>query len=876
LSEGTGNQKDAARFALALGLTAPSREASRLLRGGGGIVAIFVAFFVVAVVAGGLLVRRQTRVLRERAFGFVSSVAIYRSGLLERWLDERRGDALVASRDPVLARGFDGGAATSAATRRLSLIARAYGYSSLVALDRDGRPRFSHGDAPELLAPDVVARARRAMEATAIDVVGLRPTRGPAPRLAFDLIAPVIDEEAAPGRVAGALLLRVDPERVLVDVLAIAPASSPSGELSLVVGHGRDAVFAYPRRHGTARPMVTAEPPADPRAPEAIAASGATDFSGARDEAGEPLIAFAAPLPGFDATTVGHIQTAELVGEGARALWLTISLLGGAFLGVALLARWGWARRARAALRASEEKFRIIFETMQEGYILSAIEGAILLVNPAAVRMLGYPDEKALLGKSMPDDVFTDPEERRLLRERVLKDGVVQGYKATFKRADGSPVIVEGNVRLIRGEDGQPLGLEGIIRDMSAHYQIRADLIAAREAAETTAQAKSQFLANMSHEIRTPLNAIVGLGHLLLRGDLPARERTYVNQIQASARILLGTVEDVLDFSKIEAGRLELERVPFSLDEVVGNVVSVLGVQAQAKGVALSTSLGGDVPRALVGDPLRLGQVLMNLVGNALKFTRAGEVVVEVAVVERGADDAALRFAVRDTGIGVTAEQLDRIFEPFTQADGSTTRQYGGTGLGLTICRQIVEAMGGKLEASSSPGVGSTFYFAVRLPVRDAAAPRAAETAPGERFAALEVLRGARVLVAEDNAINQEVARELLEGAGLHVTIAVDGRDAVEKVLADPKLELVLMDLQMPRLDGLAATRELRARPELAHLPIVAMTAHALVAERERCLAAGMDDYVSKPFEPADLFSLIARRLAGRGSGREGSRTARA
>jgi two-component system sensor histidine kinase/response regulator len=257
---------------------------------------------------------------------------------------------------------------------------------------------------------------------------------------------------------------------------------------------------------------------------------------------------------------------------------------------------------------------------------------------------------------------------------------------------------------------------------------------------------------------------------------------------------------------------------------------------------------------------------------NALKFTPEGKVVIEITLVEGDldGDGARLQFAVHDTGIGVTREQITRIFEPFTQGDGSTTRQYGGTGLGLSICRQIVEAMGGRLEATSTPGRGSTFFFAARLPVCDGVAapgpPPARLAAPRTDRAAtpLQVLRGVRVLVAEDNAINREVAREILQVAGLRVTLVDDGRAAVERALTDHEIEIVLMGLQMPRLDGLAATREIRSHAELARLPIIAMTAYALAAERDRCLAAGMNDCVSKPFEPAELFALLARWVTHR------------
>ncbi len=874
MKEAERQRTEAARSVMALRLPAPSREASRLLGGGGGIVAIFAAFFVVAVVAGGLLVARQKGRMRARARGFVSGVADFRTMQLRRWVDERRGDALVTRADPILAHALAAGPTAAkdedGAAKRLALVATAYGYTALVGLDPKGERRFGFGAEGQLVSPEWTARAREAMKTGSIQVLGLRRTDTSPPGLAFDIVAPVMLEGPNAKVVAGALVLRTDPSRVLFEVFDIAPATSLSGELSLIVGTGPGALFVHPKHQVEGHTWIATQPSATNDMPEARLARGITDLAGATDEGGKPILAVARPLPDFGATLIGQIETDELVGEGARALWLMVSLLAGLFLATALLARFGWARRTREALRANAEKFKIIFETMQEGYILSTAEGQILLVNPAMGHMLGYANPNELLGKSMPTDVFVDAGERTRLRGLLAEAGTVKNFKATFKRTDGSPVIVEGNVRLVKDETGAPVGTEGIVRDMTAHYQARAELIAAREAAEAAAVAKSQFLANMSHEIRTPLNAIVGLGHLLLRGELPTRQRTYVNQIQSSARMLLGTVEHVLDFSKIEAGKLELEAVPFQLDDVIEDVVGMLSAQAQGKGVALVTALPADVPRALLGDPLRLGQVLTNLVGNALKFTRAGQVTLAVERIELGVQGALLKFSVRDTGIGISADQLARIFEPFQQGDGSTTRQFGGTGLGLSISRQIVDLMGGRIEATSTPGAGSVFSFAVLLPLRTEAGAPAASTADD----VLAVLRGARVLVAEDNAINQEVARELLEGVGVVVFMADNGQDAVDTVLAsNGAIEAVLMDLQMPRLDGLAATRALRAHAALARLPIIAMTAHALVAERERCVAAGMNDYVSKPFEPSELFALLARVLAGRqlgsGAGRD-------
>jgi PAS domain S-box-containing protein len=845
---------------------------SGLVQARTGIVAIVAAFFVVTVAAGLLLVARQRRQLQAGAEGFVGAFVEFRTREFGRWLAERRANAAVESRDPVLAAALASpdSAAAAAARARLALLAKSYGYTTVAAVDGGGR-RIVVGDDP--LPTDADRRARAVMESKRGQVVGPRWDESRRAPLDLELYAPVYAEGGGRETPVGALVLTIDPGDILAAIFGVAPTASRSGEASVVMRGGGEAFTIYPKRRGTGVPWIARRALGPFMSPEAIVERGGENLSGAIDEDGAPLVAYARALPDLEGIVVGHIRESEMWGPATRSIWLTVTLLGLLFLGVALVARYHWISRTREALLAEEEKFKVIFENMQDAYMLSRLDGTIVLVNPALVKMLGYEREADLLGKNTGRDVFVDAEDRAQLRAKLISTGEVRGHKTSFKRADGTRVIVEGNVRLVRDERGAPAGVEGVVRDMTAHYRIRADLEAAREAAEIAAHGKSQFLANVSHEIRTPLNAIVGLGHLLLSTELPPKQRDYVGKIHSSARILLRTVDDVLDFSKIEAGKLELERTSFRLDEVLADLGSVLAVQADGKGISFVVTVGDDVPRSLIGDPLRLGQVLTNLVANAVKFTEKGGVTLRVALASRNDGEARLRFAVEDTGIGITPSQLAHIFEPFTQADGSTTRRFGGTGLGLTICRQVVEAMGGQLAATSVPSSGSTFTFEIPLRVSAAEVASADAARPGgrgESFLATPSrrLRGSRVLLVEDNAINQQVARELLEAAGVAVSIADNGRAAIDVVAASGgALDAVLMDLQMPGMDGVAATRAIRSVAANADLPIIAMTAHAEVTERERCLAAGMNDYVSKPFEPSHLFKTLARWLESRSGG---------
>ncbi len=504
------------------------------------------------------------------------------------------------------------------------------------------------------------------------------------------------------------------------------------------------------------------------------------------------------------------------------------------------------------------ERVHVEMEELDRLYSLSldmlcvvGTDGYFKRVNPAFTQTLGYSAED-LLSKPLTD--FIHPEEREATRVRV--EGLARGVP-----------VVDVEVRY-RCSDGSYRWLSwrsisvprrGII------YGIGRDVTEKREAAEALEranQARAEFLANMSHEIRTPMNAIVGLSSLLLKANLPAEERSWAEGVKASSDGLLRIIDDILDFSKIEAGKLVIETVDFRLRETLNGVVALLEPRAASQGIELRLEVAGDAPDLLQGDPTRLRQVLLNLVGNAIKFTAQGYVALVVEPRSSTGEALEVRFAILDTGVGISAEVQKRLFRPFTQADSSTTRQFGGTGLGLAISQRIVELLGGEIECESIPGAGSTFSFC--LPFAAGRRPERRTGAAIEAPAAGRSERSSsRVLVAEDDEINQLVVLRVLRDLGYRAEAADNGQEVLE-ALASDAFDLVLMDCQMPVLDGYETTRRIRRQESAGrHLPIVAVTAHALKGERERCLNTGMDDYISKPFSEEGLAAVLDRWLGG-------------
>ena len=435
-------------------------------------------------------------------------------------------------------------------------------------------------------------------------------------------------------------------------------------------------------------------------------------------------------------------------------------------------------------------------------------------------------------------------------------------FKYRIVLSDGEIRHVHQRGKLFYDDKQNPCGIRGTLQDITEHLKSKQRLLAAKQEAEKATQVKSQFLANMSHEIRTPMNAIVGLVELCLNSNISSKQRDYLERVETAALGLTNLIDDILDFSKMESGKLQLDSTPFLLEEMLDQVFSTMAELCHRKQLKLIRPALDQQQYAVIGDPNRLRQILINLIGNAIKFTEYGQVEVSLSALNCSNDKITLQFSIRDSGIGMTQPQLDKLFKAFSQGDNSVTRNYGGTGLGLVICKELVEQMGGSISVSSQPHIGSCFSFTVSLGLTDIESLRQSQPCLSQDIDTrqLQSIRNARILLVEDNEVNRIVAIELLTQAHLQVETAENGAIALEK-LKQNTYDCVLMDVQMPVMDGYQATRTLRKLPGCSKLPVIAMTANVMSDDRNKCLQAGMDDFIGKPIFPQTLYSTLTKWL---------------
>lgn len=508
----------------------------------------------------------------------------------------------------------------------------------------------------------------------------------------------------------------------------------------------------------------------------------------------------------------------------------------------------------RSRLRKSEAKSRLLINTAMDGIITFDESYNIIMFNPAAQKMFNYYSgevSQTSIKLLIPEIEKTEP--IKSMEERNTKYGF---------RKNGEKFPIEYTIAGVKS-DGE-IYYNAIVRDITIQHKNKKELIKAKQEAIKSKELQSQFLSNMSHEIRTPMNGIIGISRILSGMDMTAEQRYYLNAIIKSSENLMVIINDILDFSKIEAGKIVIEKTPFDIHSLIDVIYEILIVKAQEKGIYLTVDKD-NIPQYLVGDPVRLNQILLNLIGNAIKFTDHGGVSVSLKELTQKEGVSTIQFNITDTGIGIPEDKIGKIFESFTQASSSTTRTHGGTGLGLTISKELIRIQGGELSIKSEPGKGSTFSFTLEYKIAENADLNDEDEINQQESSirVLNKLEGINVLLVEDHPINQMLALKILRDWNFSVDLAENGIQAIDMVNIN-NYDIVLMDISMPEMDGYEATRQIRKNGLSANpfLPIIAMTASALAGESQKAFKAGMNDYISKPFNPTELLNKINKHVS--------------
>ncbi len=857
---------------------------------------------LLALLAGaGFLFYEAQRTQRVRHVGeYLQAVSELKSQQIQNWRQERIADGQTLAENEGLIddaeRFISGYPGKSVAEQQLlenmQSIRRNYRYRDIILLDNNGALRLtasgSRGTvrAPIFLALEAVHRSgRAALTDIQLDPETVQPT-------AYVLI-PLQKGEDGTKRRIGSLLLQIDPHIHLYPILHAWPLPNQTAETVLVRREGDEILFINELRSepGAALNLRISESRSDLPAVKAIFNNQDGLIEG-RDYTGTPVFAHVLQVPDTPWYMVAKIDQSEALAEWHASARLIFALAIGLFVACAAalafiyqmrgLRRYQELFQAEKERRAEQQRFQTAFHASPlSASIARTSDGCFVDVNDNFLRDFGWRREETIGKTSVELGIWPDIEARLRFIEALRASHSLIHHETIWIDRTGNRHRVELSAAMIE-IDGESHILcfatdvtkrrqvEAELDDYRQRLEIMVDartteLAEAKAESERANRAKSAFLANMSHEIRTPLNAVIGLTHLMRREVTEDRMNRRLSQVADSAQHLLGVINDILDISKIEAEKLSLENSDFSTEQLIHNALEMVEFRIRDKGLSLRTEIDPLLPRMLHGDCKRLQQVLLNYLSNAIKFTESGHITLRVEVLERRAGDVMLRFSVEDSGIGVTPEVRERLFKPFEQADASTTRRYGGTGLGLAISRQLAGMMGGETGLESTPGQGSTFWMTAWL----GAATTSAEKLPVAIDAEEEIRNtrsGALILLVDDDPLNREVALDILAGAGLTADTAENGQIAVNMArLTD--YDLILMDMQMPVMGGLEATRRILALPGRSETRIIAMTANAFAEDRAACEAAGMIDHLGKPFELAELYETLLHWLPAQSTG---------
>jgi PAS domain S-box-containing protein len=504
-------------------------------------------------------------------------------------------------------------------------------------------------------------------------------------------------------------------------------------------------------------------------------------------------------------------------------------------------------------IKASEERYRSLIEASLDPLVTISTEGKITDMNQATVNITGISREK-ITGTDF-FEYFTEPQNAREVYQEVFAKGSVADSPLTLRHKNGKLTDVLFNGSVYKDDKGQVLGVVIVARDVTAQKRFENELIEAKQIAEAAVKSKQQFLSNMSHEIRTPMNAIIGFTKVMLKTELSEKQKEYLNAIKISGDALIVLINDILDLAKVDAGKMTFNNIPFQMSVSISAMLHLFEPKIQEKNLKLEKEYDPSIPDYLMGDPVRLNQIILNLVGNAVKFTATGKITVSVRKVREDIEKVGVEFSVSDTGIGIPAENLAHIFDDFQQANSTTSRLYGGTGLGLAIVKQLVEPQGGKVEVNSTVNVGTTFSFVLDFKKTNAIPQQETETA----LELEEGIQHVRVLVVEDISLNQLLLKTLLDEFGFDMDIAENGKVAIS-LLEKNKYDIILMDLQMPEMNGFEATHYIRKHMNL-QVPIIALTADVTTVDADKCKEVGMNDYISKPIDEQALYNKILKFL---------------